>query len=83
MRFRVPGELFLPWSHKRTISTQRAAEILKCSEETVLRMIKAGELKGYQLRKRAGSPFRISYDSLLKLATDIHDDVDMERRFEE
>jgi excisionase family DNA binding protein len=82
LRFRIPEQLLLPWSPKHTISVARAAELLKCSEDTVLRMIKSDELKGYQLRKkRKGSPFRVYYDSVVRLAEDIHDDVNMEKRF--
>lgn len=80
-RFRVPDQLLLPWSPQRTVSSARAAEMLKCSPDTILRMLEAGELKGYQLRKRPGSPWRVYYDSVVEVAERIHGDVDMEKRF--
>lgn len=77
--FRVPEQLLLPWSPRTTVSVTHAAELLGSSESTILRMIEAGELMAYQLRKR--SPWRINYDSLLSYVERIHKEHGLETRF--
>jgi hypothetical protein len=49
---------------------------------TVLRLIQRRDILAYQLRPGvAGSPFRISYDSVLKYLAKIHDKAGVEPRF--
>ena len=81
MMFRLPDQLLLPWSPKYTISTDRAADILGCSRDTVERMIEAGELKAYKLRPSPTSPWRINYDSVIEYLEGLHERNGLEKRF--
>lgn len=78
--FRTPDQLLLPWSPSHTISTARAAEMLDVSIQTIHRMIEAGELKAYKVRPGT-SPWRVSYDSVLKRVESIHQSNGLEKRF--
>jgi excisionase family DNA binding protein len=80
MNFRHPDQLLLPWSPRVTVSTSRVAEILNCSDNTVVRLIEDGSLKAYKLRG-ASSPWRINYDSLMAYIGRIHDQNSLETRF--
>ncbi len=71
-------QLHLPWSPGATLSSQQTAAILGCSDETVRQMVQSGELTGYQLRKMAGSPWRIYRDSVGKLLEGIRDDIGLD-----
>ncbi len=83
LRFRVPEQLLLPWSPQQTIDVHKVAEMLDCSERTILRLIECGEILAYQVRPgRAGSPHRIYYDSVLKYLDKIHRAAGVECRFE-
>ncbi len=81
LRFRIPDQLLLPWSPQRTVSAARAAEMLQVSADTILRMVESGELSGYQVRKVPRSPYRVYYDSVVKVAERIHQDAGVEKRF--
>lgn len=59
------GQLLLPWSPGRTISTSKVAEILFTSETTVRKMIEDNTLRGYKLRPdKSRSPYRVFRDSV-------------------
>lgn len=81
--FRVPEQLLLPWSPRATISVTRVAQMLDCSERTILRMIEAGDITAYQLRPGvAGSPWRVYYESVLLHLRKIHREAGVEPRFD-
>lgn len=80
--FRIPEQLVLPWSPKRTISARHAASILDVSLQTICRMLEAGELKGYKVRpSKNTSPWRVNYDSLVAHLELIHEQNGLEKRF--
>jgi excisionase family DNA binding protein len=81
IKFRVPEQLLMPWSPSSTISARRAAEMLDVSPMTILRMIKAEEIDGYQVRELAGSPFRVYYDSVIAYIEAMHERNHLEKRF--
>ena len=63
--FRVRDQFLLPWSPARAISVTRAAEMLGCSQDTILCMIDEGEIEAYKLRPdRKNSPYRVYRDSI-------------------
>lgn len=79
---RPADQLLLPWSPRYTISSARAAEILDVSPQTVFRMIEDGTLKAYKVRPdKANSPWRVSYDSLMKYIEEVHSRNGLEKRF--
>lgn len=79
---RPPDQLLLPWSPRYTVSVSRVMEILDVSQQTVLRMIEDGTLKAYKVRPgKTSSPWRVSYDSLLKYLDDLHGTNGLEKRF--
>jgi excisionase family DNA binding protein len=80
--FRPSDEVLTPWTHRKTISMERAARILDVSKQTIGRMIEEGELKAYKARPdKKNSPWRISYDSLLAHMEKLHSDNGLEKRF--
>jgi excisionase family DNA binding protein len=79
--FRVPEQLLLPWSPRATVSAQHAAKLLDVSVWTVGRMCQSGELRGYKVREKRNSPWRVNYDSLVELVEKIHKDHGLETRF--
>lgn len=82
MSFRVNDQLLLPWSPKYTISTERAADILGVSRDSVERMIEDGTLKAYKARLNVpNSPWKVSYDSLLEYIEKLHRENGLEKRF--
>jgi excisionase family DNA binding protein len=46
----------------KEVGVRRAALILRCSDDTVIRLIEDGSLKAYRLRRRG--PYRIAYESI-------------------
>jgi excisionase family DNA binding protein len=54
------AQLLLPFGE---ITVQRAAEILRCSNDTIYRLIEGGEIKAYRLF--VGGWWRIEYDSVV------------------
>ena len=50
------------------ISTQEAAEILKCSQRTIQRMIERGSLKGRKLDPHAKSIYLVSRREVMELS---------------
>lgn len=77
--FRVPEQLLLPWHPRQSVSIQRVAEMLDVSHDTVLRMIEAGEIKAYQLRRK--SPYRVFYESVLEYVDRVHRDAGLDPRY--
>jgi excisionase family DNA binding protein len=77
--FRVPVQLLLPWHPKHSVSVAMVAEMLDCSDDTVVRMIQSGELSAYQLRR--GSPYRVYYESVLQHLDRIHTDAGITPRY--
>ena len=68
-QYRLSPQLMMPWHPGVTISVARAAELLGCSANTVLRMIEDGTLEGYKLRRGVkNSHYRIIRDSVLRVA---------------
>lgn len=80
-RFRILEQLLLPWSPRHTISVKRAMEMLDVSKDTVIRMIEAGELKGYKVREAKTSPYRVNYDSVVEYIEKLHERNGLEKRF--
>jgi excisionase family DNA binding protein len=81
-RFRPPEQLLLPWSPKNTISVTHTAEIMDCSNNTVIRMIEDGTIKAYKLHpKKITSPWRVNYDSVIEHIKNIHEVNGLETRF--
>ena len=75
MKFRekyrlAPPQLMMPWHPGRTVSTKRAAELLGCSEQTIIRMIQDGTLDAFKRRKtvRNNSPWNVIHESLLRVS---------------
>ncbi len=80
--FRVPEQLLLPWSPKRTISCAHAAKLLDVSHDTVCRMIEDGTLRAYKMRPgRPKSPWRVNYDSVIEHLEKVHAVHGLEKRF--
>lgn len=81
-RFRIPEQLLLPWSPRRTISVAHTAELLDVSIHTVIRMIEDGTLKAYKMRpNKTTSPWRVNYDSVVEHIEKIHEMNGLEKRF--
>ena len=57
-----------------TVTTQQVADALGTSIDTVIRMIKGGQLKATRLRP--GSPYRIHINSLIEYAK--HNNIKLE-----
>jgi excisionase family DNA binding protein len=56
--------MLMPWHPRYDISTERAAEMLNVSPDTVQRMCQSGELKAYKLRDLKCSPWHVYRDSV-------------------
>lgn len=81
--FRIPEQLLLPWSPRATISAQRAARMLDCHTRTIRRLIASGSIEAYQLQPgKAGSPYRVNYDSVLRHLKRMHDEAGLETKFD-
>ncbi len=52
------------------ISVLRAAELLRCSEQTVRRLLEAGDLEGYRMTARGH--WRIDKESVLRYMDRLH-----------
>jgi excisionase family DNA binding protein len=83
VRFRVPVQLLLPWPEGAEISVQQAAQMLRCGNTTIIRKIQRGKIAAYQLDPgRAGSPYHVYYDSVIKHLKEIHDKAGLATRFD-
>jgi excisionase family DNA binding protein len=64
MKFRRPDQMLMPWHPRYDISTERAAEMLHVSPDTIQRMCQSGELTAYKLRDLKCSPWHVNRDSV-------------------
>lgn len=83
MGFRPPSRLLLPFAPRDCISVRRTAEMLDCGLTTVLRLIERRDIDAYQLYPgKAGSPWRIRFESVITYLRKLHREAGIEPRFD-
>jgi len=75
-------QLLFSWSPRYTVSAEYAARVLDVSVPTVCRMIAGNELEAEKMNPtKTNSPWRVNYDSVVKIAEKIYQQSGVERRF--
>jgi hypothetical protein len=65
--YALSPQLHFPWHPGRTTSVLRAAELLGCSQSTIIRLCQDGSLEAFK-RRRNNSPYIVIYDSVIRIA---------------